>query len=196
MNTHIPKKFGGLGLGILDNTVITEELAYACTGFSTAVRDLWDELTWQVGANDLGQVPVILAGNDAQKKKYLGRCVDEPIAVSYAVTEPSAGSDVAGIKTRAVKKGDKWILNGQKMWITNCGHANWFFVLAVTDPSAKPGLEILLCVADGFVGSKMTGFIVEADWRGVTKGRKEWNMGQRCSDTRGVTFEDVEVPGT
>jgi len=170
MNTHVPKKFGGLGLGILDNTIITEELAYACSGFSTAV-----------GANDLGQVPVILAGNDAQKKKYLGKCVDEPIAVSYGVTEPGAGSDVAGIKTRAVKKGDKWVLNGQKMWITNCGYADWFFVLAVTDPSAKPG-------------QRMTGFIVEAKWPGVTKGRKEWNMGQRCSDTRGVTFEDVEIP--
>lgn len=170
LNTHIPTKYGGQGLGILDNTIITEELAYACTGFSTAA-----------GANDLGQIPVILAGNDAQKKKYLGRCVEEPIAVSYGVTEPSAGSDVAGIKTKAVKKGDKWILNGQKMWITNAGYANWLFVLAVTDPNAKPG-------------QRMTGFIVEADWPGVTRGRKEWNMGQRASDTRGITFEDVVVP--
>jgi acyl-CoA dehydrogenase len=93
MNTHIPKEYGGLGLGITDNVIITEELAYACSGFSTAC-----------GANDLGQIPVILAGNDAQKKKYLGRCVDAPIQVSYGVTEPSAGSDVAAIKTRAVKK--------------------------------------------------------------------------------------------
>lgn len=170
LNTHVPKEYGGLGLGILDNTIISEELAYACTGFSTAA-----------GANDLAQMPLILGGSDALKKKYLGRCIEEPIAVSYAVTEPTAGSDVAGIKTRAVKKGDKWVLNGQKMWITNCGHANWFFVLAVTDPQAK-------------AGNRMTGFIVDANTPGVTKGRKEINMGQRCSDTRGVTFEDVVVP--
>jgi len=159
-----------LGLGILDNTIITEELAFGCTGFSTAL-----------GANDLGQIPVILAGNEAQKKKYLGRCVEEPIAVSYGVTEPSAGSDVASIKTKAVKKGDKWVLNGQKMWITNAGYADWLFVLAVTDQNAKPG-------------QRMTGFIVEGDWPGVVRGRKEWNMGQRASDTRGISFEDVLVP--
>jgi acyl-CoA dehydrogenase len=97
-----------------------------------------------LGANDLGQIPVILAGNDAQKKKYLGRCVEAPIAVSYGVTEPGAGSDVAAIKTKAVKKGDKWVLNGQKMWITNSGYANWLFVLAVTDPAAKPGNYLLI----------------------------------------------------
>lgn len=170
MNTHVPKEYGGLGFGILENCIVGEELAYGCTGFSTAVN-----------ANDLASMPVIIAGNDAQKKKYLGRCVEAPISVSYAVTEPVAGSDVAGIQTKAVKKGDKWILNGQKMWITNCGHANWYFVLAKTDPNAK-------------AGKAFTGFIVERDWKGVVVGRKEWNMGQRCSDTRGVTFEDVEVP--
>jgi len=170
MNTHIPKEYGGLELGILDNIIITEEMAYACSGFSTAM-----------GGNDLGQMPVILAGNDEQKKKYLGRCIDEPLHVSYCVTEPSCGSDVAAIKTSAVKKGDKWILNGQKMWITNGGHANWYFVLARTDAKAK-------------AGNAMTGFIVEREWPGVTVGRKEWNMGQRASDTRGITFEDVEVP--
>jgi len=134
-----------------------------------------------MNANDLAQVPVILAGNEFQKKKYLGRCVEEPISVSYGVTEPGAGSDVAGIKTVAVKKGNKWILNGNKMWITNCGHANWFFVLAKTDPNAKPG-------------KAFTAFIVEASWPGVQVGKKEINMGQRASDTRGVAFVDVEIP--
>jgi acyl-CoA dehydrogenase len=119
MNTHIPKDCGGLGLGILESCLIGEGLSYGCSGVMTAIT-----------ANELGQVPVILAGNDAQRKKYLGRCTDSPISVSYAVTEPGAGSDVAGIKTKAEKKGDKWILNGQKMWITNAGHANWYFVLA------------------------------------------------------------------
>lgn len=100
---------------------------------------------------------------------------------AYCVTEPGAGSDVAGIKTKAVKKGDEYVINGQKMWITNGGVANWYFLLARTDPDAPPG--------KGF-----TGFIVDRDSPGVTVGRKEWNMGQRASDTRGITFEDVVVP--
>ena len=170
MNTHIPEKYGGMGLSIMDNCIIGEEISYACTGVGTVLN-----------ANDLAQMPVILAGNDAQKKKYLGRCVEEPIQCSYCVTEPVAGSDVAGIKTRAEKKGDKWIINGEKMWITGSGHANWFFVLARTDPNAKPG-------------KAFTGFIVDADSPGITLGRKEIMMGQRCSDTRGLTFEDVAVP--
>lgn len=100
---------------------------------------------------------------------------------AYCVTEPGAGSDVAAAKTTAVKKGDKWVVNGQKMWITNGGKANWYFLLAKTDPSAK-------------AGKAFTGFIVDGDSKGITVGRKEINLGQRCSDTRGITFEDVEIP--
>lgn len=109
--------------------------------------------------------------------------MEEPIVAAYCVTEPSAGSDVNGLKTRAVKKGDEYILNGQKMWITNGGVANWYFVLARTsdDPKAP-------------ASKAFTGFIVERDWPGVTPGRKEMNMGQRASDTRGITFEDVRIP--
>lgn len=128
-------------------------------------------------------MPVIQAGNDAQKKKYLGRLIDEPLVAAYGVTEPGAGSDVSGLKTRAERKGDDYILNGQKMWITNGGVANWYFVLARTNPDPK-------CPAS----KAFTGFIVEREWEGVTPGRKEKNMGQRCSDTRGITFEDVRVP--
>lgn len=169
VNTHIPEEFGGLGLHCLENVLIQEELAYACTGMMTAIE-----------ANSLAQMPLILAANDEQKKKYLGRMTEEPLKAAYGVTEPGAGSDVAGIKTTAVKKGDKYVINGQKMWITNGGVANWYFVLAKTDPGA---------------GAKgMTGFIVDGDSPGITVGRKEINMGQRCSDTRGITFEDVEVP--
>lgn len=100
---------------------------------------------------------------------------------AYCVTEPGAGSDVAGVRTTAVKKGNKYILNGSKMWITNGGVADWYFVLAKTDASAK-------------AGSAFSGFIVEREWAGVSVGRKEQNMGQRASDTRGVTFDGVEVP--
>ncbi|XP_029654650.1 medium-chain specific acyl-CoA dehydrogenase, mitochondrial [Octopus sinensis] len=172
INTHIPKEYGGLGLGIADSCITTEELAYGCTGIQTAIE-----------ANSLGQVPVILAGNDAQKKKYLARMLEEPLMCAYCVTEPGAGSDVAGIKTKAVKKGNEYVINGQKMWITNGGVANWYFLLARTDPDPKAS-----------AGKAFTGFIVDADTPGIIKGRKEWNMGQRASDTRGITFEDVVVP--
>lgn len=171
-NGHIPQEYGGMGLSIFDSCLITEELAYGCTGMQTAME-----------ANSLGQMPVIIAGSDAQKKKYLGRLTEEPLMCAYCVTEPGAGSDVAGIKTRAVKMGDEYVVNGQKMWITNGGKANWYFLLARTNSDPK-------CPAS----KAFTGFIVDADTPGVQIGRKEMNMGQRCSDTRGITFEDVRIP--
>jgi acyl-CoA dehydrogenase len=170
MNTHVPEDCGGLGLGTLDGCIISEEIAWGCTGIGTAME-----------ANSLAEMPVIVAGNDAQKKKYLSRMVEAPLFAAYCVTEPGAGSDVAGARSTAVKRGDKWVLNGQKMWITNGGVANWYFVLAKTDPEAG-------------TGKAFTGFIVDGDTPGITVGKKEWNMGQRASDTRGITFENVEVP--
>ncbi|KAJ3221418.1 hypothetical protein HK099_003540 [Clydaea vesicula] len=165
MNLHIPEKYGGAGMGVFDCAIVSEELSYGCSGIQTAAE---------------ANAPVIIAGNDAQKKKYLGRMVEEPLMCAYGVTEPVAGSDVAGIQTKAVKKGDSWVLSGQKMWITNSGHANWFFVLAKTS-NDKPG-------------KAFTGFIVDGNSPGITVGKKEINMGQRASDTRGVSFEDVVVP--
>ncbi|KAI9012711.1 acyl-CoA dehydrogenase/oxidase [Gaertneriomyces semiglobifer] len=170
MNLHIPAECGGMGLGVLDCAIVTEEMAYGCTGIQTAAE-----------ANGLAQAPVIIAGNDFQKKKYLGRMTEEPLMCAYGVTEPGAGSDVAGLQTRAVKKGDKWVINGSKMWITNGGKANWYFVLARTDDKAG-------------TGKAFTGFIVDGNTPGITVGKKELNMGQRASDTRGLTFEDVVVP--
>ncbi|KAG0790382.1 hypothetical protein G6F22_006427 [Rhizopus arrhizus] len=171
VNTHVESKYGGMELGVLDSALISEELAYGCSGIQTAIE-----------ANNLAEAPLVVAGNDFQKKKYLGRMTEEPLVASYGVTEPGAGSDVAGLRTQAVKKSDgSWVLNGQKMWITNAGHANWFFVLARTNSNAG-------------AGNAFTGFIVDADTPGITLGRKEINMGQRASDTRGVTFEDVVVP--
>lgn len=164
-NMHVPESAGGLGAGCFDGLLVQEELAWACSGMSTAIE-----------ANSLASAPVIVAGNDFQKKKYLGRLVEEPLKAAYCVTEPTAGSDVQGIKTRCEKKGDKWVINGQKMWITNCGVANWYFVLAKSKEH-------------GFCG-----FIVDRDTPGVEPGKKEINMGQRCSDTRGITFTDVVVP--
>lgn len=172
VNGHIPEEYGGMGLSIFDTCLITEELAFGCTGIQTAIE-----------ANSLGQMPVILAGTDEQKRKYLGRMVEEPLMCAYCVTEPGAGSDVAGIKTKAVKMGDEYVVNGQKMWITNGGKANWYFLLARTNPDPK-------CPA----GKAFTGFIVDAETPGIQVGRKEMNMGQRCSDTRGIVFEDVRIP--
>jgi len=169
VNMHIPESCGGLGLGTFEGVLTDEELGWGCTGIATAMT-----------ANTLAQVPVIVAGTEEQKKKWLGRFAEAPLLCSYAVTEPGAGSDVAGLKTTATRKGDKYVLNGQKMWITGAGHANWFFVLAKTDATA------------GHKG--MSGFMVDAKLPGVTIGKKENNMGQRASDTRGVTFEDVEIP--
>ncbi|XP_033863189.1 medium-chain specific acyl-CoA dehydrogenase, mitochondrial-like [Acipenser ruthenus] len=172
MNSHIPEKCGGIGLGIFDACLITEEIAYGCTGVQTAIE-----------ANSLGQMPVIIAGSEQQQNKYLGRMTEEPLMCAYCVTEPGAGSDVAGIKTRAERKGDEYIINGQKMWITNGGKANWYFLLARSDSDPKTPAN-----------KAFTGFIVDADTPGIQVGRKEMNMGQRCSDTRGITFEDVRVP--
>ncbi|MBW0527540.1 hypothetical protein O181_067255 [Austropuccinia psidii MF-1] len=172
LNTHIPQEYGGLGIGLLESALISEEIAYGCTGIQTAFE-----------ASGLAQAPLIVAGSDQLKRKYLGMLVEEPLVAAYCVTEPSAGSDVAGIKTQAEKKGDDFVLNGSKMWITNGGMASWYFVLAKTDPQAP-------------VHKSMTGFIVDAKSPGIHVGKKEINMGQRCSDTRQITFEEVVVPAS
>ena len=125
LNTHIPTENEGLGLSSLDEIVLFEELGWGCTGIATAMC-----------ANTLAQAPVIVAGNDAQKRKYLVPFSERHHMCSYAVTEPGAGSDVAGIQMTAVRSGDKYVLNGQKMWITGAGYAEWFFVLAKTDKEA------------------------------------------------------------
>lgn len=179
INTSVATEYGGPGLTLLESCIVAEELGYGCAGIGTAME-----------TNGLAQAPVILFGSHEQKKKYLGRNVHEndsnanPLMCSYCVTEPSTGSDVASIKTFAKKNADgDYVLNGSKMWITNSGISNWFFVLARTnsDPKAKPT-------------DSLSGFIVDADSPGVIRGRKEINMGQRCSDTRGLTFENVLVP--
>ena len=169
LNAWVPESAGGLGIGTLGHALLGEAFAYGSAGFCTAAT-----------ANDLAGIPVVLGGNKAQYKEFLSPMVSEPQMAAYCVTEPGAGSDVAAIRTTAKKKGDVYLLNGSKMWITNAGHATWFFVLAKTDADA------------GHKG--MSGFVVPANLPGITVGKKEDNMGQRCSDTRGVTFDQVEVP--
>lgn len=172
MNTIIPEKYGGPGLSNLDTALIVEALSYGCSGLQIAIF-----------GPSLAAAPICLSGTEEQKKKYLGMLAAEPIIASYCVTEPGAGSDVNGVKTKAVKQGDEYIINGSKAWITGGGHAKWFFVLARTDDNPKTP-----------AGKAFTAFIVDGDTPGITRGKKENNMGQRCSDTRSITFEDVRVP--
>ena len=169
MNTHVPEECGGLGLGAFENCLIGEELAAGCSGIYTCME-----------VNTLAEAPLVVAGTDAQKKRFLAPMMEELRFASYAITEPDAGSDVAAITTRARKDGDGYVLNGRKMWITGARYASWFFVLAYTDPEAR------------YKG--MTGFVVPADTPGIRVGKKEMNMGQRASDTRAVDFESVRIP--
>ncbi|MDM7916229.1 MAG: acyl-CoA dehydrogenase family protein [Candidatus Eisenbacteria bacterium] len=169
MNTHIPQEYGGLGLGVLDGCIIAEEIGAACSGIGTAME-----------ANTLAEAPVIVGGSDEQKKKWLAPMVEEFRLAAYCVTEPNAGSDVQGLKTTARKVGSDYVINGSKMWITNGGVADWYFVVALTDPSR------------GARG--MSAFVVPRETPGIEPGKKEKNMGQRASDTRAVTFTDVVVP--
>ncbi|KAK0409071.1 hypothetical protein QR680_004325 [Steinernema hermaphroditum] len=172
MNVDIPTEYGGLDLDMVSNAIISEAFGYGCTGIGTAIL-----------TNDLASTPLVIAASDDIKKRFLTRLIEEPIMASYAVTEPGAGSDVAGIRTKAEKKGDEWVINGSKMWITNGGVSSWFFVLARTDPDPKAP-----------AGKAFTAFVVDGDTPGLSRGKKEINMGQRASDTRGLTFEDVVVP--
>ena len=169
MNVEAPEEVGGLGLGCFEHCLVLEEIAHGCLGVNTSLA-----------ANMLAAMPLVIAGTDAQKKEYLGRLVDQPIYASYACSEPDAGSDVAGMSTRVEKKGDKYVLNGQKRWITNGGVANWYTVFATFDKGLRH--KGIAC------------FVVDADTPGVQAGRKEDKLGQRSSNTTDVIFEDAAVP--
>jgi acyl-CoA dehydrogenase len=168
MNNHIPEEYGGPGIGYLDGCVIEEEMSWGCSGIQTSV-----------GCNGLATAPLILAGSDELKKEYLGRLTEAPLLASFCLTEPDAGSDVSGMKTRAVRKHDKYVITGSKCFITNGSHANFYTVYAKTDPDA------------GHRG--ISAFIVPRD-AGVIVDKKEDKMGQRASNTATITFPDVEIP--
>lgn len=166
----IPEEYGGLGLSLLEECLVTEELAWGCSGMSTAM-----------GVNGLAILPILIAGSEAQKQEYCGRLVDGDMA-AYCLTEPEAGSDVAGIKTKARKEGDHYILDGSKTFITGATVANFFTVFAYTDPDVR------------YKG--MSCFIVERDWEGVSVGKPFDKLGQHASDTAEVVFDGVKVPET
>lgn len=169
MNIEVPEEYGGPGLGIFESCLINEELAYGCVGVATTAM-----------GNGLAATPILLAGTDAQKKEYLGRLTSDCVFASYATSEPDAGSDVAGLRTRYDKRGDSYVLNGSKQWITNAGYANFYVIFATRDPATRH--------------KGISAFIVDRDTPGLSIGKKENKMGQRASNTAQVHLEDVVVP--
>ena len=169
MNAEVPEAYGGVGLSCVDHCLVQEEIAYGCTGINTSLV-----------ANNLGAMPLLIAGSEEQKQKYLGWLTREPIFAAYCCSEPDAGSDVAGMSTRVTRKGDEYVLNGQKRWITNGGVASWYTVLATFDKAMKH--KGIAC------------FVLPADTPGLKTGRVEDKLGQRASNTTDVLFEDVVVP--
>ncbi|MBE0571664.1 MAG: acyl-CoA dehydrogenase family protein [Ignavibacteriaceae bacterium] len=163
--TSFPEEYGGGGFGKVGYCVMMEELARGCS--STAAM---------VGAHQsIGSNAIYVGGSEELKKKYLPRLCSGEMIASFALTEPEAGSDTFNLKTEAKKVGDKWILNGSKIWITNAGIANLISVFARTEKG-------------------ITGFAVEADSPGITIGPPEKKLGIKGSTTNSITFENVEVP--
>lgn len=169
INLTIPVELSGSGLSIFDACLVIEEIAWGCAGFATSMV-----------ANDLALTPIRLAGSEEQKRRFI-----QPIAASgefssFCLSEPSAGSDVAGLQTTVEDGGDYWILNGAKQWISNAGHASQYTVFASIDRTKKH--KGLCCL------------VVPRSTVGISVGHHENKMGQRCSDTCSVTFDNVKVP--
>ncbi|MWK39416.1 acyl-CoA dehydrogenase [Actinomadura sp. J1-007] len=167
---HVPEVFGGAGADALATVIVIEEVARACASSSLIPA-----------VNKLGTVPVLLAGSQELKAKYLGPVARGEAMFSYALSEAEAGSDAAAMRTRAVRDGDGWVLNGAKMWITNAGVSEFYTVMAVTEPG---------------VGARgISAFVVEKGDAGVSFGPKERKLGIKGSPTRQVILEDVRIPG-
>ena len=169
INGDIPKKYGGKGWGLIESVILTEELAAACPGLATTIFD-----------NSLGMEPLVLSKNEPLKKKYFAKILKEFKLICFATSEPTMGSDVAGIRCKAERDGDDYILNGTKYWITNGGISDYMSVFATVDPDSQH--------------EGVCAFLVERDWEGVSIGRKIPKMGQRGSNTTGINFKDVRVP--
>jgi acyl-CoA dehydrogenase len=168
MNAHLPEEYGGPGLDFLSGALIEEEFGWGCSGIGTSLA-----------ANGLAMTPVSIGGSEATKRHFLGMLAEEPKLASFCLTEPDAGSDVSGMKTTAVRKGDNYVLNGSKCFITNGQYADWYTVYAKTDKDA------------GHRG--ISAFVVPRD-ETVVIDKKEDKLGQRASNTATVTFNETEVP--
>jgi alkylation response protein AidB-like acyl-CoA dehydrogenase len=171
LGVPFPEEYGGLDLGITGYTVLMEELNRVCASHATII-----------GAHaQLAAMSIHLGGTPAQKDKYLRALNEGRMFGAWALTEPGAGSDAAHLKTTAEKQGDEWVINGQKMWITNGSFADLIVVHAVTDKElgARGGI---------------TAFLVEKDFPGFKVGKVEEKMGLRASHTSSLYFEDCRVP--
>jgi len=165
----VPEEYGGTAMGCLALSLASEEVAYACAATGTQYLD-----------QALGGLPILLGGTDAQRTKYLPRLAAGELLSAYSLSEPEAGSDAAGLRTTAVRKGDHYVLNGSKQWCTNGDHAGVICVFATVDPVKR---------ARG-----ITAFLVEAGTPGFTVGKKEKKMGIRGSPTVALHFTDCAIP--
>ena len=169
INALIPEEYGGVGADKLTECLIAEELFYGCAGMGTSLM-----------ANSLALTPIILAGTHEQKERFLTPFTEKPLMAAFCLTEPGAGSDAASLRTRAVRDGDTYILNGTKQFITNGSVASLYVVFATVNPELRHKGIIAL--------------VVPRDTPGISIGKVEHKMGQRASDTAQVVFEDVRVP--
>ena len=167
---HVPQEYGGVGADALATVIVIEEVARACMSSSLIPA-----------VNKLGSLPVQIGGSEELKAKYLGKLARGEGLFSYCLTEPDAGSDAANQKTRAVRDGDDWVLNGVKRWITNAGESEYYTVLAMTDPEKR--------------SRGITAFVVEKSDEGVSFGAKERKLGIKGSPTREVYFDNVRISG-
>lgn len=170
-HTGIPEELGGVGLSVVAACVGVEELSRGCSGITTSII-----------SNDLALNPILLGGSDDQRREWLGLCSDSFKLMAFCLSEPGAGSDVAGLQLLAEKDGDDYILNGTKAWITNGGYADIYTVFATLDRSSRH--------------KGMCAFVIPKGTPGLTPGRKEDKMGQRASNTTLVHFDNVRVPAT
>ena len=166
---HVPEEYGGAGADALATVLVIEEVARACVASSLIPA-----------VNKLGSLPVQLAGSEELKSRYLGALARGEGGFSYCLSEPDAGSDAAGMRTKAVRDGDSWVINGVKRWITNAGESEFYTVMAVTDPSLR--------------SRGISAFVVEKSDLGVSFGAKERKLGIKGSPTREVYLEDVRIP--
>lgn len=168
-SVYIPQEYGGMGGGLLELVLVVEELSRACGAIALSIA-----------ATGLGAYPIILFGSPEQKKKYLPDIASGKKLAAFSITEPSSGSDIGFIATRAEKKGDHYIINGNKQWVTNGGEAEIYTVIVANDLSKGP--------------RGISAFIVEKGFEGFSFGKKEDKMGIRSSATRTLIFEDCKVP--
>jgi len=169
LNLAIPKEYGGPGHGLVNSCIVVEEISSACPGIATSIFD-----------NNLGAEPIIIGGNEEQKRRILTELVNDFKLIAFATSEPTMGSDVAGMKCKAEKDGEDFILNGNKFWITNGGYADYITVFATVDPEKKH--------------KGIAAFIVDTKYEGVKLGKHIPKLGQRSSNTVSVGLKDVRIP--